>query len=159
MEDVKAMRAVFTSDLMKDVLSKLSVQFHDQIIAYWHQKSKEWLSAQQFVTHMGRDCTQTMAMHLNKWGITYDDLRDIFEKCKTDETVFHSHLLEAGAARRPWQNKLWQHFLKKIFFIVSIVFTRVFSTVITSNQSTSWSSCQVNNFIVNLRLLFRLPIC
>ena len=113
MEDVKVMKAVFTSDLIKDMLSTLLVRSHGQIVAYWHQKSKEWLSAQQFVAHMGRDCTQTMSVCLNKWDITYDNLRDIFEKCKTDKAVFHSYLLEAGVARRPWRNKLWQHFLKK----------------------------------------------
>ena len=31
MEDVKAMEAVFSSDLMKDVLSKLSIRTHAQI--------------------------------------------------------------------------------------------------------------------------------
>ena len=113
MADVKAMEAVFSSDLMKDVLSKLSIQTHAQIVTYWQQKSKEWLSAQQFVTHMGRDCTRTMAVRLNEWGLRYDDLRDIFDNYKTDEASFHSHLLEAGVARRPWRSKLWQHFLKK----------------------------------------------
>ena len=69
MEDVKAMVAVFSSDLMKTVLSKLSVRSHAQIVSYWQQKRKEWVNAQQFVTHMGRDCTQTMAVHLNEGGL------------------------------------------------------------------------------------------
>ena len=46
MEDVKAMEAVFSSDLTKTVLSKLSVRSHAQIISYWQQKSKEWLNTQ-----------------------------------------------------------------------------------------------------------------
>ena len=62
------MEAVFSSDFMKDVLSKLSVQAHAQIVTYWQQKRKEWLNTQQFVTLMGRDCTQTMAAYLNEWG-------------------------------------------------------------------------------------------
>ena len=55
----------------------------------------------------------TMGVRLNEWGLRYDDLRDIFDKYKTDEASFHSHLLEAGVARRPWRSKLWQHFSKK----------------------------------------------
>ena len=66
MDDVKAMVAVFSRDLMKTVLSKLSVRSHAQIVSYWQQKSKERLNAQQFVTHRGRDCTRTMAVSLNE---------------------------------------------------------------------------------------------
>ena len=113
MEDVKAMEAVFSSDLMKAVLSKLSVRSHAQIVSYWQQKSKEWLNAQQFVTHMGRDCTRTMAVRLNEWGLRYEDLSEIFDKCKPDEASFHANLLEAGVTRRPWRSKLWLHFSKK----------------------------------------------
>ena len=76
MEDVKAMVAVFSSNLTNTVLPKLSVRSHAQITSYWQQKSKEWLNAQQFVTHMGRDCTQKMAMRLNEWGLRYMDLRE-----------------------------------------------------------------------------------
>ena len=154
MEDVKAMKAVFTGDLMKDMLSQLSVQPHGQIVAYWQQKSKEWLSTQQFMTHMGRDCMRTMAVHFNEWGITYDDLRDTFEKCKTDETVFHSHLLKAGVARRPWRNKLWQHFSKNnlLYSFSSLYSSLFYSNHIKSVYLVVFS--RVNNFIVNLRLLF-----
>ena len=45
MEDMKAMEAAFTSDLMKDVLLKLSVWSHVQIVTYWQQKNKVSLSA------------------------------------------------------------------------------------------------------------------
>jgi len=113
MEDVKAMKAVFSSNLMKTVLSQLTIRSHAQIVAYWQERIKEWLGAQQFVTHMGRDCTQTMAVRLNKWDLTYDRLRETFDKCKTDEASFHHHLLEAGVSRRAWQSKIWLHFSKK----------------------------------------------
>ena len=104
MEDVKAMKAVFSSDFMKDVLSNLSIRSHAQIVAYWQQKSREWLNAQQFVMHLGRDCTQTMALCLNERGLLYDDLKRIFDR-STDEASFHSHLFDAGVARKPWQSK------------------------------------------------------
>ena len=97
MEDVKAMVAVSSSDLMKTVLSKLSVRSH----------------AQQFVIHMGRDCTRTMAVRLNEGGLRYEDNREIYDKCKPDEASFHANLLEAGITRRPWHSKLWLHFSKK----------------------------------------------
>ena len=113
MEDVKAMVAVFSSNLMKTVLSKLSVRSHAQIVCYWQQKSKEWLNAQQFVIHMGRDCTRTMAVCLNKGGLRYEDIREIYDKCKPDEASFYANLLEAGITRRPWRSKLWLHFSKK----------------------------------------------
>jgi len=112
MEDVKAMKAVFTSDLMRDVLHNLSIRSHARMVAYWQQKSREWLNAQQFVTHLGRDCTRTMAVRLNERGLLYDDLKRIFDR-STDETSFHSHLVEAGVARKPWRSKLWLHFSKK----------------------------------------------
>ena len=54
MEDVKAMVAVFSSDLLKTVLSQLTFQSQAQILSYWQDRSKEWLDAQQFVTKMGR---------------------------------------------------------------------------------------------------------
>ena len=113
MENVKAMVAVFSSDLMRTVLSKLSVRSHAQIVSYWQQKSKERLNAQQFVMHMGRDCTRTMAVHLNKGGLRYEDYREIYDKCKPDEASFHTNLLVAGITRRPWRSKLWLHFSKK----------------------------------------------
>ena len=69
MEDVKAMKAVFSSNLMRDVMSNLSIRSHAQIVTYWQQKSREWLNTQQFVTYLGRDCTRTMALRLNERGI------------------------------------------------------------------------------------------
>ena len=54
MEDVKAMVAVFSSDLLKNVLSQLTFQSQAQILSYWQDRSKEWLDAQQFVTKMGK---------------------------------------------------------------------------------------------------------
>ena len=90
------MEAVFSCNSMKAVLSKLTVQSHAQIVAYWQEKSKEWLGAQQFVTHMGRDCTRTMAIRLNEWDLQYDKLQDIFHSCKSDEALFHDHLIKAG---------------------------------------------------------------
>ena len=70
------MKAAFTN-LMRDVLFNLSLESHAQIVASWQQKSREWLNAQKFVMHLGRDCTQTMAMHLNKQGLLYDGLKRI----------------------------------------------------------------------------------
>ena len=90
MEDVKAMEAVFSSDLMKTVFSQLTIQSHPQIVAYWQERSKEWLGAQQFVAHMGRECTGTMALRLNERDLTY--VRDTFDKCNAEETSFHDHL-------------------------------------------------------------------
>ena len=110
MEDVKAMEAVFSSDLMKTVLSQLTIRNHPQIVAYWQERSNEWLGAQQFVTHMGRECSRTMALRLNERDLTYDKLRDIFDNCNAEETSFHDHLRKAGVTRKAWRNKLWLHF-------------------------------------------------
>ena len=50
--------------------------------------------------HLGRDCKRTMVVHLNEQGLLYDDLKRIFDR-STDETLFHSHLVEAGVAWKP----------------------------------------------------------
>ena len=113
MEDVKAIVAVFSSDLLKTVLSQITVRSQAQILSYWQDKSKEWLDAQQFVTKMGKECTKTMAIRLNESGLTYDKLRGIFDEHKADEASFHHHLIEAGVTRKTWRSKLWHHFLKK----------------------------------------------
>ena len=113
LEDMKAMEAVFSCDSIKAVLSKLTVQSHAQIVAYWQEKSKEWLGMHQFVTHMGRDYTRTMAIHLNKWDLQYDKLQDIFHSSKSDEASFNDHLIEAGVTRA-WCNKLWFNFSKSL---------------------------------------------
>lgn len=113
MEDVKAMQAVFSKDTMKPVLSQLSLRTHGQIVAYWQERSKEWLSAQQFVTRMGRDCTRTMAVRLNEWNITYENLQETFDEHMRDEESFNKHLCDAGVTRKAWRSKIWFHFSKK----------------------------------------------
>ena len=59
-------------------MSNLSIRSHAQIVTYWQQKSREWLNAQQFVMHLGRGCTRTMALRLNERGLLYDDLKQIY---------------------------------------------------------------------------------
>ena len=108
-----AVKAVFSSNLMKTVLSQLTIRSHPQIVAYWQERSKEWLGAQQFVTHMGRECTRTMALRLNERDLTCNKLGDTFDKCNAEETSFHNHLLKAGVTRKAWRNKLWLHFTEK----------------------------------------------
>ena len=110
MKDVKAMQAMFTSNLLKKVLPESTIRNHTQIISYWQEKSREWLGAQQFVTDMGRDCTKTMAVRLNENGVTYDKLRDAFEKFNCNEASFHEHLQVAGVTRRAWRSEIWLHF-------------------------------------------------
>ena len=112
-EDVNAMEAVFNSDLLKAVLPQLTIRNHAQIVSYWQGKSKEWLDTQQYVMHIGRDRTKTMAVRLNEWGLMYHKLKDIFNECKADEALFHHHLVEAGVTRKAWRSKLWFHFSKK----------------------------------------------
>lgn len=103
------MRRIFSTDAMKSILCQLTVRNTSQIIAQWQEKRNEWIAAQQFVGHFGRECTKTMAIRLKEWSITYDELKSIFRAYSTRE-AFDEQLRERGVNRKAWRNKIWLHF-------------------------------------------------
>ena len=109
LEDVKAMRQIFTTDTMNPVLSQLTIRNSRQITDQWQAKRNEWVAAQQFVVHFGRDCSKTMAIRLKEWNITYDELKSFFSEYNTSE-AFDDQLRQRGIHRKAWRNKIWLHF-------------------------------------------------
>ena len=109
LEDVKAMRQIFTTDTMNPVLSQLTIRNGCQITDQWQAKWNEWVAAQQFVVHFGRGCTKTMAIRLKEWNITYDELKSFFSEYNTSE-AFDDQLCQRGIHRKAWRNKIWLHF-------------------------------------------------
>ena len=109
MEDVKAMKRVFTTETLKPILSQLTIHHSSKILARWQQKRKEWIGAQQFVVHFGKDCSKTMALRLNERNITYQGLESMFDSCDSHES-FDDLLKQAGINRKAWRGKIWQYF-------------------------------------------------
>ena len=66
------LRQIFSTGTMNPVLSQLTIYNSCQIMDQWQVKRNEWVAAQQFVVHFGRDCTKMMGIRLKEWNITYD---------------------------------------------------------------------------------------
>lgn len=104
MEDVKVMKWVFTSEMLKPILSQLTTHHSSKIVAHWQHKQREWISAQQFVVHFGKGCSKMMTLCLNEWNIkiipshTYQGLKSMFESCNSHES-FNDQLKQAWINR------------------------------------------------------------
>ena len=91
-------------EMLELILSQLTIRHSSQIAAHWQKKRKEWIGAQQFVVHFGRDCSKTMALRLNEWNIMYH--RNGYNSHES----FNDQLKQAKVNRKAWCNKIWHHF-------------------------------------------------
>ena len=110
LEDVRAMKRIFSSDLLHPLLSNLTIQSKSNIVAYWQRLHHERIVSQQFIIHLWRAYTKMMAKRLNEHGITYEMLKSTFEDNCDDRQAFDSQLHEAGVKRKAWRDKIWDHF-------------------------------------------------
>ena len=100
LEDVRAMKRIFYSDLLYPLLSNLTIQSKSNIVAYWQMLHHERIVSQQFIIHFERACTRTMAKRLNEHSITYKILKSTFTDNCDDRQAFDSQLHKAGVKRK-----------------------------------------------------------
>ena len=110
MEDVRAMKRIFCSNLLHPVLSNLSIRSKSDIVGHWQTLHHERVTSQQFIIHLGSSCTKTMAKRLNESNITIDVLKSVFEQNCDDRQAFNNELQMAGVKRKGWRDKIWNHF-------------------------------------------------
>ena len=112
LEDVKAMRRVFSTNAMSPFLLQLTIRNNGQVIAHWQDERNEWTAAQQFVVQFGRQFTNTiiMAIRLKESNICYGELKSIFHEYPTSK-AFDDHLRTRGVKRKTWRQKYGATFL------------------------------------------------
>lgn len=71
LEDVCAMKRIFSSDLLYPLLSNPTIQSKSNMVAYWQMLHHERIVSQQFIIHFGTACTKTMAKHLNEYIVSH----------------------------------------------------------------------------------------
>ena len=110
MEDARAMKRIFPSNLLYPVLSNLSIRSKSDIVGHWQTLNHERVTSQQFIIHLGTSCTKMMAKRLNEHNTTIDVLKFIFEQSFDDCQSFNNKLQMTEVKRKGWSDKIWNHF-------------------------------------------------
>ena len=102
MEDVRAMKRIFSSNLLHSVLSNLTIRSKTDIVGYWQTLHHERVTShcsQQFIIHFGSLCTKRMAKRLNEYNFTFEMLKSTFQQNCDDRQDFNNELQIAGIKR------------------------------------------------------------
>ena len=85
MEDVRAMKKVFTSVTFTPILANLTLQTKESIEEAWSEKRKDRSISQQYIAKMGKRCSEKLAICLHEKGVSYDRLHEAFQSCNSTE--------------------------------------------------------------------------
>ena len=78
MEDVRAMKKVFTTTTLKPILTNLTMRMKEAIEKNWIGKCNDRLISQQYIAKMGKKCSEKLAFCLHEKGVTYNQLHEAF---------------------------------------------------------------------------------
>ena len=78
MEDIQAMKQIFTTTALMPILKNLTIKTKKEIWKKWSKKWKARLLSQPYIDEMGKYCCQSLAVCLHNKGITYDQLQAAF---------------------------------------------------------------------------------
>jgi len=113
LEDVKAMKRIFTTTFLKPFLSPLlthlTIRNKAEIVAEWKIKYQNLATLKEYAV-LGQYCTLAMAKCLKRLNISYKTLQTAFEEHYNDRKAFNTHLYDKGITRKVWQGKIWDHF-------------------------------------------------
>ena len=110
LEDVRAKKKIFSSNLLHPLLSNLTIHSKNDVVVYWQTLHHERVTSQQFIIHLRSSCTKTMAKRLNEYNITFEMLKSTFEDNCDDRQAFNNQLQIARVKRKAWHDKIWNHF-------------------------------------------------
>ena len=110
LEDVRAMKKIFSSNLLHPLLSNLIIRSKNDVVVYWQTLHHKRVTSQQFIIHLRSSCTKTMTKRLNEHNITFEMLKSTFEDNCDDRQAFNNQLQIARVKRKAWHDKIWNNF-------------------------------------------------
>ena len=100
MEDIQAMKQVFTTTALTPILKNLTIKTKEEIWKKWYKK---W-----YVRRMGNYCSQSLAMCLHNKGITYDQLQAASVAYSSEE--YDKWMKREGIRLKKWRDNIQNHF-------------------------------------------------
>ena len=114
MEDLQALRRVFTVPALAPVLAHLTIKPKIKIREKWYKK---WVS-RPYIDKMGSNCTESMAVSLSKNKVSYEVMEKAFATCSPEE--FDTWLKKKGVKQKKQRSKIQDHFLLKYSNVIFI---------------------------------------
>ena len=108
MEDIQALKQVFTTTSLTPILKKLTIKTKEEIWKKWYEKWYARLISQPYIAKMGKYCSQSLAMCLHNKGITYDQLRAACVAYNSEECDMW--MKGEGIKLKKWRNNIQDHF-------------------------------------------------
>ena len=108
MEDVRAMKKVFTTATLTPILTNLTLRTKESIEKVWSEKRNDRSISQQYIAKMGKRCSEKLAICLHEKSVTYDQLHEAFQAYSAME--FDDWLKKSGVRLKKWRNNIQIHF-------------------------------------------------
>ena len=109
MADVQNMRQIFTTTMLRLILTNLTVRTGQEI---WKDSIKRWNDhhvSQPYIAKMGKLCSTKLAISLHEKGITYNQLCAAFVM-SSSEQEFDKWLKDTGVRLKKWRDNIRNHF-------------------------------------------------
>ena len=104
MQDIQALKQVFTTTPLTLILKNLTIKTKEEIWKEWYEK---W-SVQLYIVKMGEYCSQSLAVCLHNKGITYDQLKAACVAYNSEEC--DRWMKEVGIRLKKWRDNIQDHF-------------------------------------------------
>ena len=104
LEDVEAMKRVFTTTSLVELLSDMPTRSATTQLTLWIQQRERRVQIQRWVAQA--NLTKSMAEGLVRRGLTYATLLGHSSK----ENQLREFLISQGITRKLWLERLWSHF-------------------------------------------------
>ena len=109
MEDIQALKQIFTVPALAPVLAHLTIRTKVKIHEKWFKK---WVS-KPYIDKMGRNCSESMAVSLSKNEVSYELMEKVFLSYNTNPEEYDKWLKEKGVKLKKWRSNIQNHFLIK----------------------------------------------
>ena len=110
MEDIQAMRRVFTTTALTPILKNLTIKTKEEIWKKWYKKWNARRISQPYIANMGNYCSESLAVCLHNKGITYGQLQAAFVTHNSEE--YDKWMKGVGVRLKKWRNNIQNHFIE-----------------------------------------------
>ena len=108
MEDIQALKQVFTTTVLTSILKNLTIKTKEEIWKKWYKKWYPRCISQPYIDKMGNYCSQSLAMCLHNKGITYDQLQTAAVAYSSEE--YDKWMKGEGIRLKKWRDNIQNHF-------------------------------------------------
>ena len=112
MDDVVAMKRLFTNTLLVSLLSSLTIWNVHKVMQEWNSKVQRNNRIQQLVIGFKQDTSKSMAQRLKSLGLSYEYLKVQYESTSSQD-AFIKWLQSIGVKHKAWHKKICTHFKNK----------------------------------------------